>query len=275
MNELSKRTLTAAVLIPLVVAGVLWAPTAGVALALALVMLIGAQEWAELAGIEDCSFHLGFILAAAAGIAVSTWLVFGGRNVVPWFLVGGLWWLWAAQRVLRSPPVRLRQGPDAAAAISGLVVLVPAWAALVWMHQLPLGPQLVLSLLVLIWVADSGAYFVGRRWGSHKLARTVSPGKTWEGLLGALVGALVWGGVVAGLLGSSLAQIAGLLLLSLVTVLMSVVGDLYESLMKRERGVKDSGALLPGHGGVLDRIDSLTAAAPVFALGLHLVGLDQ
>jgi phosphatidate cytidylyltransferase len=128
----------------------------------------------------------------------------------------------------------------------------------------------VLFLLVLIWIADSGAYFAGRRWGRRKLAPLVSPGKTREGAYGALAGGLLWGGVLAALYGVSVPQQGGLVLLCLLTVVASIVGDLYESLSKRERGVKDSGSLLPGHGGILDRIDSLTAAAPVFALGLHL-----
>jgi phosphatidate cytidylyltransferase len=131
---------------------------------------------------------------------------------------------------------------------------------------------LVLTLLVLIWIADSGAYFAGRRWGRRKLAPVVSPGKTREGVYGALAGGLAWGGLAGWWLGLSAGRAAGLVALCLATVLASVVGDLQESLLKRRRGLKDSGRLLPGHGGVLDRIDSLTAGAPVFAVGLGLLG---
>jgi phosphatidate cytidylyltransferase len=168
--------------------------------------------------------------------------------------------------------IRTLKGPDTGVFVSGLLVLIPAWAGLVWIHQLSRGPYLVLFLLVLIWIADSGAYFAGRRWGRRKLAPLVSPGKTREGAYGALAGGLLWGGVLAALYGVSVPQQGCLVLLCLLTVVASIVGDLYESLSKRERGVKDSGSLLPGHGGILDRIDSLTAAAPVFALGLHLIG---
>lgn len=156
--------------------------------------------------------------------------------------------------------------------ITGLLVLIPAWTGLVWIHQLDRGPYLVLSLLILIWIADSSAYFAGRRWGRHKLAPAVSPGKTREGAYGALAGGLCWGVTLAFWYAPTGGLGIGLVLLCLVTVLASIIGDLYESLIKRERGLKDSGALLPGHGGILDRIDSLTAAAPVFALGLYVLG---
>jgi len=152
-----------------------------------------------------------------------------------------------------------------------LLVLLPSWTALVWIHSLSGGPYLVLFLMVLIWIADSGAYFAGRRFGRNKLAPVVSPGKTLEGVYGALAGGLIWSLVLVVYYGDSALHHIGLLLLCLLTVPASIVGDLYESLLKRERGVKDSGSLLPGHGGVLDRVDSLTAAAPVFAFGLILL----
>jgi phosphatidate cytidylyltransferase len=123
--------------------------------------------------------------------------------------------------------------------------------------------------LILIWVADSGAYFVGRQWGKNKLAPRVSPGKTIEGLLGALAGGLIWG--YAGMVWFEPKSGWLFVALCFVTVLFSVLGDLVESLFKRNAGVKDSGQLLPGHGGVLDRLDSLTSAAPVFVLGLMLL----
>jgi phosphatidate cytidylyltransferase len=135
------------------------------------------------------------------------------------------------------------------------------------------GPLLLLFLLVLIWVADSGAYFAGHRWGKRKLAPVISPGKSWEGVYGALVGASLCGAVLAWYQQDE-AGALWLIPVSVVTVAISVVGDLFESILKRRMDMKDSGNLLPGHGGMLDRIDSLTAAAPVFALGLQLtIGL--
>ena len=130
------------------------------------------------------------------------------------------------------------------------------------------GAGYVLFLLFLIWIADSGAYFTGRRWGQRKLALSISPGKTWEGVWGASLAALVFA-----MLGAVVLEVRmpwpGFVILSMVTVGFSIAGDLFESMLKRQRGLKDSGSLLPGHGGVLDRVDSLTAAVPVFLLGLY------
>jgi phosphatidate cytidylyltransferase len=134
------------------------------------------------------------------------------------------------------------------------------------------GPALVLYLFVLIWVADSGAYFAGRAFGRHKLSPFVSPGKTWEGVGGAVLGVVTAAAAVAlsGRIGG--VQTISMVLLSMFVTLISIGGDLWESRLKREAGVKDSGTLLPGHGGMLDRIDSLLAAAPVFALGIAMLG---
>jgi len=133
------------------------------------------------------------------------------------------------------------------------------------------GSGMLLYLFSLVWIADIGAYFSGRKFGKHKLAPTISPGKTWEGLIGGLLANLVW---IVGVYQLSSGWGLGLpqfLLISLATSLISVVGDLFESILKREAGVKDSGKLLPGHGGVLDRVDSVIAAAPVFVAGIFIV----
>jgi len=142
---------------------------------------------------------------------------------------------------------------------AGFAVLVPAALAMVRLE-----PLVVLLVLVLVWIADSTAYFVGRAWGRHKLAPAISPGKTWEGVAGGLIGAALYAIIIAFFtdLGASLALIATALLLGMV----SIVGDLFESAVKRQAGVKDSGSLLPGHGGILDRIDSATATLPIAAL---------
>ena len=157
------------------------------------------------------------------------------------------------------------------AALAGLATLAPMWVAMERLyHHSGHGPMLIVFVFVLIWAADIGAYFVGRRFGRYKLAPRVSPNKTWEGVLGGLaLGALValagqaWFGFDA----------AAFLPLCMAVILVSVVGDLTESLFKRQVGVKDSSGLLPGHGGVLDRIDSLTSAVPVWALGLVWLGV--
>jgi phosphatidate cytidylyltransferase len=158
--------------------------------------------------------------------------------------------------------------------VAGYLVMLPAWAALVVLHgRTADGPLITLYLLVVVWLADSGAYFSGRRWGKRKLAPVISPGKTREGVYGAIVVSAVFA-LVAGLLYShSVVWTAGLMLVSTVAVMFSIVGDLLESLMKRQSGIKDSSHIIPGHGGILDRIDSLTAAAPVFLLGLQWMRL--
>ncbi|MES9871768.1 MAG: phosphatidate cytidylyltransferase, partial [Candidatus Sedimenticola sp. 6PFRAG7] len=154
----------------------------------------------------------------------------------------------------------------------GVFVLVPAWAALVMIHGYgEKGPMLLLFSLTLTWVADSGAYFAGRRWGRVKLAPAISPGKTREGVYGALAGSVLWGLLLAWY-APELGPLPILVIFCLLVCVISVIGDLFESLLKRQAGIKDSGNLLPGHGGVLDRIDSMTAVAPVFAFGLLLLG---
>lgn len=267
-SSLHQRTWTALILGPLVLGAVLWLPAPAFALFLALVVLIGAWEWGGLVGIEATAARGAYVALLAAGL-VFFWLQPGWR---PWMIAVGAGW-WAAQTMIlaRVSRVELRQGLDWAGAAAGLLVLVAPWVALVVLReQGPAGPRLVLFLLLLIWIADSVAYFVGRRWGRAKLAPVLSPGKTRAGVYGAVAAAAV-GGV---LLGYALSfGVPGTILAALacaVTVVVSVVGDLYESLLKRRRGVKDSGQLLPGHGGFLDRIDSLTAAAPVFTLGILL-----
>ena len=141
---------------------------------------------------------------------------------------------------------------------------------LVYLHEV-YGAGMLLYLLSLVWIADTGAYFSGRKFGKHKLAPTISPGKTWEGLVGGLLANLVWIISIYQLSSGWGLGLPQFLLISLATTLISVVGDLFESILKREAGVKDSGKLLPGHGGVLDRVDSVIAAAPVFVAGIFIV----
>jgi phosphatidate cytidylyltransferase len=271
------RLLTALLLIPLVVGAVLWLPTPWLAGGFALVVLIGAAEWGRLSGIATGPAQ-GVYVATVAVTLWGTWWLLSQAGANWWlFLAAAIFWLavsgWLWQR--RRTPIRDGQDGQGWWALAGLWVLAPAWAALVTLHgRGPDGPALLLFVLVLIWVADSAAYFVGRRFGRRKLAPAISPGKTLEGGLGALGGALLCGLTLAWWrpqLGGALP----LLLICLFTTLVSIAGDLFESLAKRRAGVKDSGRLLPGHGGVLDRIDSLTAAAPVFLFGLLLLGGGQ
>lgn len=155
---------------------------------------------------------------------------------------------------------------------SALATISFAWLALSWLRDQVAGPWLVLLLLVIIWAADVGAYFAGRSFGRHKLAPDISPGKTREGLFGGLLLALLAAQVLAYFTGSYTAPSWSLVLITAITALVSAGGDLFISIHKRTAGVKDSGHIFPGHGGVLDRFDSLLAGAPFFALGVLLLG---
>ena len=275
MSNLGQRIATAAVLVPLVAGLVELAPSALLAVVLGIVVLAAAWEWGNLAGWRRSRdrwlFCAGTLVAMAAA-----YLGLGDAALARWVLAGGLlWWIVALYWVLDFQ-LRGEDGSAFSRAVSpgsmvfhGWLVLLPPWLGLVAMHgATSAGPHLVLGLLVIIWGADTGAYFAGRAVGRRRLAARVSPGKTWEGVVG---GALVGASLAAALGG--LVDLPGwswweMGLLGLVTVALSVVGDLLESLYKRRVGVKDSSALLPGHGGVLDRIDSLTAAAVVFPLAI-------
>ncbi|MCC7412613.1 MAG: phosphatidate cytidylyltransferase [Gammaproteobacteria bacterium] len=272
-GALRQRVTTAVVLIAAMLAAVLYAPAPIFALVLATVLLLGAWEWSGLAAVPGTTARAAYV-ALTAALAGAAWpLTAAASSAV--LLGAGAWWVLAAvwvgcaQRGVPKVP-----GSVAALACIGWLVLLPAWLALVRLHAVERqGPFWVILLMVLIWLADSAAYFGGRRFGRRRLADRISPGKTWAGVWAALAMALAVGAGTAAMRGLAPWQAVTFMALCLATVAMSIVGDLLESLVKRHAGVKDSGALLPGHGGVLDRIDSLTAAAPVFLLGLIGLGL--
>ncbi len=272
-SALLRRILTASILIPLVVAGVLWLPTLYIALIFGAIVLLGGLEWTQLCGIQSQSGKSFYLLLMAAALWGANWLLeMPGAGT--WFfgLVAALWFLVACALFLLKKVERNLQGFHWLSAVIGFFVLAPVWAALLTLHAMnDAGPVWVLFLLILIWVADSGAYFTGVRWGRNKLAPVISPGKSWEGLYGALAGAVLCGVGIYWF--KEMDNLLLIILLCIITVLASVVGDLFESVFKRRAGIKDSGNLLPGHGGVLDRIDSLTSAAPVYLLALQTVGV--
>lgn len=266
---LRTRIYTVLVLLPLLLAALFLASTPWWALMLAPLMLVGAWEWGALAGWRTVGRALYVGGIAAGGAALWHWEyasgTAGGRGAVVVLALSVLFWVlivpwWLAQgRRVRSP---------AALAVTGAVLLLPLWSALVQLHA---QPWLLLILMAIVWVSDTAAYFCGKRWGRRKLAPAISPGKTREGALGALVAVAVYYLVVSatGLAGPALlAGIVGLGVF-LVLALLGIEGDLFESWIKRTAGVKDSGTLLPGHGGVLDRIDALTASMPAAALLLY------
>lgn len=233
---------------------------------MAVIFSLGGWEWARLSGLQRPPGRLLYA-ALLAGLMYGSYLLLQQPGWAAVFLVLALMWLaLALLSVLGYPHSSGLWQRAPARAVAGLFILLPAWAAMVLLHR-EFGPGYVILLALLVWVADIGAYFAGRAFGKQKLAPRVSPGKTWEGVFSGLLLALVVAGVATVWL-KPLEPVAAFLLLCLLSVSISVLGDLVESLFKRIADVKDSGGLLPGHGGVMDRIDSLTAAAPMFTLGL-------
>lgn len=260
---LKQRIATAIVLVLVFLVITFLLPTPLFASALALVVLVAAIEWSALAELHDSMWRSAWLAAISASLLLVWWL---RESLIPGvIMLGAGWWL-ATLLILWFSPNRYE--PPALRAVGGVMVLVPAWAALVYLHHVNI--SLLLALITIVWLADIGAYFAGRQWGSHKLAPFISPGKTIEGAAGGIVAVVLFAVFFAVWNGYDALCSSVWLGVCVITSLFSVIGDLWESKMKRNVDVKDSGSLLPGHGGVLDRIDSVTAAAPVF-VGLTYV----
>lgn len=261
---LKQRIITALCLIPLVLGAIFFLDNGWFALAMAIPVLLGAWEWSNLMGLSDPAERGKVVASVAAGLLLVAWI--GFEWVV---LLGALWWIAGFMLVRQYPEGTDRWTSQARMWGIGLLLLVPSWQGLVYLQGLENGPWWVLYAMSLVWAADTGAYFAGRSFGKRKLAPAVSPGKTLEGLYGGIVATSVLAlGVAAFSPAAQNMGVAGFLVISVLAVLASVVGDLFESMAKRHRGIKDSSQLLPGHGGVLDRIDSITAAVPVFVAGM-------
>ncbi|MCZ8164742.1 phosphatidate cytidylyltransferase [Silanimonas sp.] len=270
------RILTGLVLAPTAVAGLLWLPTEWLALVAAVLLLAGLWEWTRLTGLSDPMPRLGYITANALMIAALAWAA--GPNLFALkaaALLGVAWWVLALAWLWRFEFGQADRGRfRILKLLAGSLAAVPAWAALVWLHQLPgHGPRWALFAVMLVWAADTGAYFVGVRMGKHKMAPRISPNKSWEGFWGGLAGASLVAVFAVKPLGLGWDDLPVLVFLTIVAAMMSVAGDLFESLLKRHSGHKDSGHLIPGHGGMLDRLDSLLAALPVFMVGKLWLGL--
>lgn len=266
-----QRVLTALVLLPLILGAIFFLDTPAFALLMGAAVLVAGNEWANMAPVRRVPFLLLLATAMAGFHALATILPAAGTGL---FALATVFWCVAFVLVLRYPGVRRWAHRPALMHFIGVMLLLPAWQAVVHLQSFVFvfGDETVRGLLLLgafliVWGADVGAYFAGRAFGRRKLAIHVSPGKSVEGAIG---GVLLTQALALGLsLYLALSTSATLLLLALVLVstAASILGDLFESLVKREAGVKDSGTLLPGHGGMLDRIDSVTCAMPVFALG--------
>jgi phosphatidate cytidylyltransferase len=265
---LAQRILTVAVLLPLFLAALFLLANLVWSLLLAAILAIAAYEWARIGGLQQwVSVAYAALVAGLAGaVALSehaAWLSHPFIYTAPGKFLYALclvFWLAIAPAWLAY---RWQVRNRLLMALIGLLVLLPFWHALVWLQ---LQPARLLCVLGVVWVADTAAYFCGRAFGRHKLAPQISPGKTWEGALGAaLAVAAYWFGIVLLAPGIGGDAVSGLLLVLLMTA-VSIEGDLFESWMKRVAGVKDSGTLLPGHGGLLDRVDALTSTLPLATL---------
>ena len=266
---LRARILTALLLAALVILVLVWLPPEVAVAMIAVAIFAGGYEWAGFARLQSVPARLAYAAAILLVLTGAEMLAADPRWLRDILRLAAVWWLlafiWLA--------LRAQAGGRLAAAVVGFLVLVPAGIGLSHLVTLqPHGQMLLLYLLVLIAAADVGAYFGGRTFGRRKLAPHVSPGKTWEGFAADMLAAAAV--AIAGAFMFDMPFWPWLFICELVA-LVSVVGDLTESMFKRHVGLKDSGRLLPGHGGILDRIDSLTAAAPTFLLGLLALGLVQ
>lgn len=263
---LKYRLLTALILIPLILLALIYLPLGYFAAVIIALCARGAWEWAQFLGL--CSKGAKGICALLTISVLSLWypshdLPFYKNIELYAILLTLLWWLSALCLVISYPKsAQFWQENILIKSVFGFCTLIPFFIAILGLRVMNQGVLLVLYVLILVWATDSGAYFSGRALGQHKLAPKVSPGKSWEGLIGGVILALL----LAGLIVHNFSRIAfgtGIVI-SCVAILASILGDLTESMLKRAAGLKDSGTLIPGHGGLLDRIDSVVAAVPVF-----------
>jgi phosphatidate cytidylyltransferase len=267
---LKQRVLTALLLLPLVIAAIFALPAQWFLILLAIVLLVGSWEYRRLAGLSNHAAGYLLVLVQAVILAAlfsyrTHWdlsiLMLMSTSCAAWLLM-----------FVRLPLYRPDAHPDssyrAVSFATAIASITTGWFAMSWIRLQPKGPWLLFLLLLIVWAADTGAYFAGKTFGARKLAPHISPGKTRAGLLGGFFTAPLIALLAAHWMPLANIQASRLIVLSLITTLVSVGGDLMISLHKRTSGCKNSGSLLPGHGGILDRLDSLLAAAPFFALGL-------
>lgn len=272
---LIQRVITALVLLPALLALVWFAPTPAVFAVFALAGVLIAWEWAGLMHLPAPRWR--HVYAALAGLLLAAaWFTPLRDRWLAWLLAPmALWWL-LVPLLFRGFPGNLQRHPIAPPVMGllGMLLVISTILSLAWLHGQPGGALKLLYLFFLVFAADTGAFLAGRNFGRHKLAPAISPGKTVEGAIGGLLLCAAWaltGGVYA--FGVAGGDLWWLLALSLLVAVVSIVGDLVESMFKRLGGIKDSGSILPGHGGLLDRVDSILAAAPLMVLGLQLTGL--
>lgn len=273
------RVITALVMAPIAIAAIWFLPTEWMMVVAAVLFLMGLWEWFDLAEIEDpvsrtvlLIAHMALMVAIVWGSRSSSGYTFALFELAT--VIGVVWWLlagaWLTRHTFASNHESWARVFKLAA---GALAVIPAWCALTWLHATePNGHRWLLAALMVVWAADTGAYFAGRAFGRNKLAPTISPNKTVEGMFGGVASGVIVGCALGVLAGATVDQLPLVAIASFAAAMFSVIGDLFESLLKRHVGVKDSGHLLPGHGGVLDRIDGVLAALPVFALSKALLG---
>jgi phosphatidate cytidylyltransferase len=268
---LKQRVVTALILAIFFFTAVFLLPPSAWSVLVALVVMQGAWEWSKLAKMKGFSAggFLAVMMMSILAVALMSVILHAqqkyplqifiyGVAAVFWLIVVPLWFKnhWKIDNLWLFGFV-------------GWIVLIPTGMAMLDLRAGLPQPWLLLGVMGMVWVADISAYFAGRKFGKNKLAPNISPGKTWEGVAGAMLGVMVY--VASIMLGSGMTQRYSIFLFAIVGVALSVIGDLFESAIKRQAGVKDSGTLLPGHGGLLDRIDALTSTLPLAALALILM----
>lgn len=277
---MKQRIITALILAPIAIAGIFLLPLKFFMLFTAAIFLLASKEWGGFVNSKSSSSLTLYIFGLVLAITLMLfpidllWSVEGINPIIEYgLIVGAVWWFVSLILVATYPKTnRFWAGSKAVKTLFGLLTLIPFfWAMIVLRsvnihHDLYYGAELLMFVMLLVWAADTGAYFCGKSFGKHKLAPKVSPGKTIEGFIGGVVSAMLVAFVASILLDIPSDKMVLFFVASLITTLASALGDLSESIFKREAKLKDSGNLLPGHGGILDRIDSLTAAVPIFTL---------
>ena len=286
---LKQRIITALLLAPLAIAAIFYMSLENFSIFIMAVMAIGAWEWGPLMGFENKRRRIAFVLTTII-LITSIWYYFplmsfwnnqaqlqSTIQFILWIAVG--WWLVSAALTFLYPRCSsFWSSHRSIRGVFGWLTLVPTWLAFVVLRSNDYGEdpyqgaQLIMFLFLMVWSADVGAYFVGKSIGKHKLMPNVSPGKTMEGFIGGVIFACILVALAGMSLDWNQQQFILVIGVTVVITTISVLGDLNESMFKRQAGIKDSGTILPGHGGILDRIDSLTATAPIYALCYAYLG---
>lgn len=286
---LKQRIITALILAPAAISAIFYLSLINFAAVMLVVMAIGAWEWGPLMGCANKRYRIAFVSVTSILIATLWYFLpldtlwdapkhlVDEANVVLWLAVA--WWLLSAGLTFLYPRFsKFWSSHRSVRGLFGWLTLVPTWLAFMALRSSDYqvdpyhGAQLLMFLFLMVWSADVGAYFVGKSIGKHKLLPNVSPGKTLEGFLGGVIFACVMVVIAGYFIDWTMAQYRIVIPVTMLITTISVLGDLNESMFKRQAGVKDSGTILPGHGGILDRIDSLTATAPIYALCYAYLG---